>query len=320
MTLNKYVVLSSLSLAAAISVFSAGKWYQASIPHVAYLQVAAVPAEDFLSCMGRVERTGASSVTVEQTGIAASVSVEPGDKVEKGETLAEIQMAPQGISEQDAVKTYSAFLNGQNADELLETQKLTSPIDGTVTSVSIEPESYVRTGQTAVVISSGDGLQLRLTVGESQIAALKTGQKAEITGTGFRDSVYYGTVTEIAEEATQTLLGTSQETVVEVVVSVEDPGQDIKPGFSATARIITEEKENVLIAPYETVGADENGTEYVFLYRGGKAVRADVATGEEYENGFEILSGIQEGDILLYHPDQLTDGSRVILDEKAGEA
>lgn len=319
MTVNKYLILSGLALAAAVSVLVTGKWYQASIPRVSYLRVSTVSAEDYLSCMGRVERTGASNVTVAQTGIASLVSVEPGDKVTKGQTLAEIQTTPEGLSRQDAIQTYSSFLNGQNVDDLLETEELTSPITGTVSSVSIEPEDYVRAGQTAVVISSGDGLQLRLTVGESQIADLQVGQQAEITGSGFRNSIYYGTVTEIADEATQTLSGTSQETVVEVLVSVEDPGDDIKPGFSAKARIITEEKPDILIAPYETVDADEDGKEYVFLYRNGKAVRADVATGEEYENGFEILSGIEVGDILLYHPEQLTDGARVILDQKAGE-
>ena len=107
---------------------------------------------------------------------------------------------------------------------------------------------------------------------------------------------------------------------MEVIASVEAPGDDIKPGFSVKARIVTQEKENVLIAPYETVGADENGNEYVFLYWDGKAVKTAVETGEEYDSGFEILSGIQEGDRLLYQPEQLSDGSRVILAAKEGES
>ena len=56
---------------------------------------------------------------------------------------------------------------------------------------------------------------------------------------------------------------TGQETVVEVVVSVDNPGNDIKPGYTAKAKIITAQNDNVLIAPYEAVRAEEDGSEYV---------------------------------------------------------
>ena len=316
--MNKYLILSGLSLAAAVSVLGVGKWVQASIPQAAYVTLEAVSAEDDVTCSGRVERTGSSTVTAGCSGLAASVSVQPGDKVHKGQTLAEIAALPEGTSQAEAVETYSALLAGGEPEELglletLETRTLSSPIDGTVTAVSIGENEAVRSGQTAVVISNGDGLQLSLSVNESQIAVLRLGQRAEITGAGFAGSVYYGEITSIADEATQTLSGAAQETVVEVIVSVESPGPDIKPGFSASARIVTMEKQNVLIAPYEAVEADENGEEYVFLYRNGRAVRTPVKTGEEYDSGFEILSGCEAGDILLLSPAGLTDGARVAL-------
>ena len=341
--MNKYLILSGLSLAAAVSVLGVGKWVQASIPQAAYVTLEAVSAEDDVTCSGRVERTGSSTVTAGCSGLAASVSVQPGDKVHKGQTLAEIAALPEGTSQAEAVETYSALLAGGEPEELglletLEMRTLSSPIDGTVTAVSIGENEAVRSGQTAVVISNGDGLQLSLSVNESQIAALRpgqraeitgagfagsvyygeitsiaTGQRAEITGAGFAGSVYYGEITSIAEEATQTLSGAAQETVVEVLVSVENPGADIKPGFSASARIVTMEKQNVLIAPYEAVEADENGEEYVFLYRNGRAVKTPVETGEEYDTGFEILSGCEAGDVLLLSPAGLTDGARVAL-------
>ena len=316
--MNKYLILSGLSLAAAVSVLGVGKWVQASIPQAAYVTLEAVSAEDDVTCSGRVERTGSSTVTAGCSGLAASVSVQPGDKVHKGQTLAEIAALPEGTSQAEAVETYSALLAGGEPEELglletLEMRTLSSPIDGTVTAVSIGENEAVRSGQTAVVISNGDGLQLSLSVNESQIAALRPGQRAEITGAGFAGSVYYGEITSIAEEATQTLSGAAQETVVEVLVSVENPGADIKPGFSASARIVTMEKQDVLIAPYEAVEADENGEEYVFLYRNGRAVKTPVETGEEYDTGFEILSGCEAGDVLLLSPAGLTDGARVAL-------
>ena len=184
--MNKYLILSGLSLAAAVSVLGVGKWVQASIPQAAYVTLEAVSAEDDVTCSGRVERTGSSTVTAGCSGLAASVSVQPGDKVHKGQTLAEIAALPEGTSQAEAVETYSALLAGGEPEELglletLETRTLSSPIDGTVTAVSIGENEAVRSGQTAVVISNGDGLQLSLSVNESQIAALRLGQRAEIT-------------------------------------------------------------------------------------------------------------------------------------------
>lgn len=319
--LNKYILLSSLSLAAAVSVFAAGKWYQASIPRVEYTEARAVSVEDYVSCIGRLERVGTKSVYPSQPGIATSVSVSPGDQVQAGQELARVQTLPEGMTQQSALEVYSSFLHSESGAENLlsmgETETLTAPISGTVVSVSLNPEEYAGTAQAAVIISNGNGLQLRLSVNESQVPDLREGQKAEITGSGFRDSSYLGTVTEISDEATQAVSGTSQETVVEVLVAVENPGADMKPGFSAKARIVTQEKEGVLIAPYETVGAEEDGSEYVFVCREGRAVKRPVETGEEYDSGFEILSGLEEGDTLLYSPESLTDGGRVILAGRA---
>ena len=103
--MNKYLILSGLSLAAAVSVLGVGKWVQASIPQAAYVTLEAVSAEDDVTCSGRVERTGSSTVTAGCSGLAASVSVQPGDKVHKGQTLAEIAALPEGTSQAEAVET-----------------------------------------------------------------------------------------------------------------------------------------------------------------------------------------------------------------------
>ena len=55
----------------------------------------------------------------------------------------------------------------------------------------------------------------------------------------------------------------------------------------------------------------------MFVCREGRAVKCPVETGEEYDSGFEILSGLEEGDTLLYSPESLTDGGRVILAGRA---
>ena len=320
MSLKKRLFLPVFLFAASGLIFAAGKWIPSTIPCASYYQLTFAQAENDISCTGRVERTGSSTVYAKQTGITTDVMVSPGEKVEKGQILAEVQTLPDDIEKSEAVAVYTALLNGDSSTGQLENKQLTAPVSGTVSSVTLSPNQIVQSGSPAVVISDGNGIQLRLSVSESQISDIQTGQAVEITGVGFSPSVYYGTVVEIAEEATVSVVGTSQATVVEVLVSVEDPGDNLKPGFSAQARIITEQADHALVAPYEAVGADEEGTEYVILYQDGKAVRSDVKTGEEYDSGFEILAGASEGDILLAHPEQWEDGEHVRLGEREDAA
>ena len=107
----------------------------------------------------------------------------------------------------------------------------------------------VNTGQTVMTISTASDLQVCLSVNESQISSIQVGQQAEITGVGFKNTTYYGTVRSISSEAKQIVGTTGQETIVEVIVSVDTEGDDIKPGFTAKCKIITSEEENLLIVP-----------------------------------------------------------------------
>ena len=84
--------------------------------------------------------------------------------------------------------------------------------------------------------------------------------------------------------------------MVDALISIQSPDADLKPNFTATARIVTDSPQQVLLAPYEAVRQDENGQEYVYLYSKGSAIRRDITTGREYADGAEVLSGLREGD------------------------
>ena len=103
------------------------------------------------------------------------------------------------------------------------------------------------------------------------------------------------------------LYGVGQETVVETIVSIDNANYRIKPGFTAKAKIITEKNDNVLLVPYEAVRAENNGEEYVYTYVDGKALKTPIDTGKEYENGFEVLDGLEKGDKVISTPDLVED-------------
>ena len=67
-----------------------------------------------------------------------------------------------------------------------------------------------------------------MNVSETKIADIETGQKVEITGNGFKNNTYYGKVKSIGSEAKQVVTTSGQENVVEVVVTIQEPGRGYK--------------------------------------------------------------------------------------------
>ena len=305
---------------------------------------------------GTVERVDSRNIYAQAGAVVQKVHVKTGDSVKAGQVLMTLSVSsaqdisdtvslPDSLNEQtyqDLLETYYSQIAGGNSSTVVpetsssseqgnsstsssasspqapaETKEveITAPVAGVVTSVAISEQETVERNKAVMTVSASSDLQVRLAVNESQISEIKIGQRAVITGAGFH-TVYEGTVTSISSEAKQEYHTTGTETVVEVLVRIQNPKSDIKPGFSAKARIITEESKNVLVAPYEAVRADDDGKEYVYLLHGRKAIKVPVTTRKEFESGFEVLSGLQDQDTIIMNPDSITDGAAVLPQEE----
>jgi RND family efflux transporter MFP subunit len=260
-----------------------------------------------------------------------NVYVKSGDCVKAGQTLMSVQTVTEQTDSSSATESsslpsgipsnYESLLGlygGQIPSSSSQSQPITTiqtivaPVSGEITSVSVANQSYVTAGAPVAVIADDDGLQVRLSVNESQISDIKVGQKAVITGVGFKNSSYSGTIKSISSDAKQVVTATGQETVVEVIASVDKPGSDIKPGYTAKVKIVTSRNSGVLVAPYEAVREDKNGNEYVFKVKGNQAVKTPIITRQEFDSGFEVASGLLNNDIIIRNPDSLSNGARII--------
>ncbi|WP_444657753.1 efflux RND transporter periplasmic adaptor subunit [Caproiciproducens sp. R2] len=321
--MKKYVMLLSFTAMMVVGILTWGVFSRNSAVPVSIVKVNPVTVENSVTCSGRVERVSMHNVYSPSAAFVSQVYVQLGDKVTQGQRLMDIQV-PSSASDSSSSSdseldgTYESLLNQYSGQSQITTRTITSPYEGKITSLSVVNQGYVQAGTPVAVISDrSDMLQVRLSVNESQISDIKKGQKAIITGVGFKNTAYTGTVKSISTEAKQMVSTTGQETVVEVIVSVEKPGSDIKPGYTAKAKIITSENPNVLIAPYNAVRADKNGNEYVFKLKEKKAVKTPVVTDREFDDGFEITSGLSENDEVIANPDSVSNGAHVIPKESS---
>lgn len=317
--MKRYIMLFTFTFLAIAVTIIFGTISRNEIVQVNVVKVNPITVDSAITCSGRVERVSMHSVYASSSAIVNHVYIKVGDKVSAGQPLMEIEVPSANTGAENIGGSYESLLNqyGEQSQNKAMPQIITAPSSGVITSVSVVNQSYIQAGNTIAMISDDlNALQVRLSVNESKISGIKVGQKAVITGVGFKDTFYSGVVKSISSDAKQVVSTTGQETVVEVIASVNNPGSDIKPGYTAKARIITSKDSNVLIAPYETVRADKDGNEYVFKLSGKRAVKTAVVTNKEFDSGFQITSGLSQNDQIIANPDAVSNGTYVIPTEK----
>ncbi len=228
--------------------------------------------------------------------------------------------------------------------DVLQKHNSYSPLDGVVTNLP------VRVGETVVpgVQNSSSSLIMTIAdmslitaevkVDETDIVNVKLGQTAEITIDAIPNKTYKGHVTEIGNTAIlrSTGLAASQSAVssqeakdFKVVVALDNPPDEVRPGLSCTAKITTATRQNVLTIPIQALTIRQKGElepekkgsgsgaqaatktdpaaekakkeeiQGVFVVSGGKAVFHKVDTGITGATDIEVLSGLKEGDEIV---------------------
>ena len=159
-------------------------------------------------------------------------------------------------------------------EEVPETDEIIcSPADGVVMAVQA-PADAVPAGSSLAAVSDVRRLNIRASIQEGYAAQVAERMAADITGEGFQNVLYRGVVTNIMPYATQVQsLTSAPETRVEVLLSVTNADERLKPGYTANVKIYTDHKDEALLVPYEAVWQDEDNRENVYVIENGRAVQ-----------------------------------------------
>jgi multidrug efflux pump subunit AcrA (membrane-fusion protein) len=220
--------------------------------------------------------------------------------------------------------TSSQEISLQNLKDQLDDATLTSPIDGVVTYVNASegdtPEGIMFT------VEDLTDLKMTVLVSEYDIANISLGMNCEIAPNSDPDTIYSGTITEIAPTTQKSALGVDAGTAsfeVEVAVTSKDTKLDI--GMTAQVKLIYEEERDVLSVSSDLVMADEGG-KYVFKAVEGTlgtytVKKVYVETGMEtdfYISVTPVTAGeLTEGDLIITDTARVRDGDTVTLRQTA---
>jgi HlyD family secretion protein len=117
-------------------------------------------------------------------------------------------------------------------------------------------------GSTLMTVSDMHVITAEVQVDETDIINVKTGQSADVTIDALPGQTFKGKVTEIGDNAivrstgvsTAQTTGSSQEAKdFKVVVTLENPPDNLRPGLSATAKITTGTAQNVMTIPIQAL-------------------------------------------------------------------
>ena len=205
----------------------------------------------------------------------------------------------------------------------LEKTLVYSPMPGILTSLNVETgERVVGTatmaGTEMLSIADLSRMELVVEVGENDINSIKLGDRALIRPDAAPGDTLTGSVSKIAVCASGGghLGGTTD---FKVRISIDSQGKaPLLPGMSASAKIITGSKNDILTLPLQAV-AVKDGREIVWKVDGaGRVHSCNVECGIQDFGRVEILSGLSEGDLVVSGPFQavnktLKEGDKIKL-------
>lgn len=203
--------------------------------------------------------------------------------------------------------------NVQKAQTNLGYATITSPIDGTVISKSVEEGQTVaasfNTPELFTIAKDLKNMQVIANVDEADIGGVAVGNRVNFTVDAYPDDTFEGVVKQVRLEATTT----NNVVTYEVVISAPNADLKLKPGLTANVTIFTKEQANILSVANkalrftptkETVGKDMKivdckGKNKVWTLNGNTLTAHSVNIGQSDAMHTQIISGIKAGQSVV---------------------
>jgi HlyD family secretion protein len=271
---------------------------------------------------------------------AAAALMEQQTRLDQARSQRE-QQAAQLAATQRRISQAKATLT--QVTDMLHKYDSFAPLDGVVTNLPVRAGETVVPGVTnlagsnIMTIADMSLITAEVKVDETDIVSVSLNQKADISIDAIPNKTFKGHVIEIGNTAIlrSTGLAASQSAVssqeakdFKVVVAMDDPPDEVRPGLSCTAKITTATRQKAVTIPIQALTIRQKGdldvkpktpagvqtvakltpaeekarkeeVQGVFVIAGGKAEFRKVETGITGATDIEVLSGLKDGDEIV---------------------
>jgi len=196
-------------------------------------------------------------------------------------------------------------------------------------------------GTVLMTIADMSVVEAVMEVDETDVPSVKVGQRATVTIDAYPNKTFPGLVTEVASSPIKrngiSAASSTEAVNFEVKIQIENPPAGVRPGFSASADIITGTRPKALAIPIQALVVREKpgstpgkplDEEGVFAITNGTVKFHPVKTGLSGDSAIEIVSGAKENEQIVTGPfralREIKDGTKVKeqkeeKDEKGGD-
>lgn len=290
---------------------------EAEVPvHVGKISKATLHA--YVTAYGTVEPEPKASarLAVSTPGVVTAVNCIEGQRVEKDALLFELDSRAARVAVEFAEKTVerqktlaktdgTSRKNVQDAEQQLASARaqlallqIRAPIAGTVTKVNIKAGEAADLTTVLAELIDLDRLVVNFNVAGADLAALKTGQAAELT-TSDCTNLASASITFVSPQVDmKTGSGTARAAV--------PANSGVRAGQFLKVRVIVEERKERLVVPSASVARDQTGAAFIALVEGEKAALKPVK------------AGLRDGDLLEIEGDGVEADQTVVTEGAYG--
>ena len=244
-----------------------------------------------------------AAVALARANLERARALAPAGRVSKQE----LQQTETALASAEATRSAARSQVGALATRLGET-RITSPLDGVVSSRRLDPGALVGPGGNTtpiLTVDQIDVLRLFVSVNEGDVYRLKLGQPAHVDVDALPGRRYEGRVVRLApslDPATRTL---------DAEVQLPNSSGELRAGMYGRAAVVTGLHPGALTVPVGAVQISNNRY-FVYVVQGDKVRRREVRLGVDGETWLEVSSGLQaEEEIVTAGLEGLSDGTPV---------
>lgn len=228
---------------------------------------------DYVLTNGEIETQSAIEVFPSMAGKVVSMKVSLGSPVKAGDVI--------------------AYIDPSKPGEYYAKSPVIAPISGSILSAPVKPGQTVSASSIIAKIGDVENLQVTAKVPERYVSDLKIGQKAEITLQAYSSEKFIASVVRISpvvDAATRTK---------EIILNFDKKYAQVNAGMFSKVKLYTLEYDGYPVIPQDsfvTVGKDY----YLYTANENSTVSKKLVTrGKNVDGYFQVLSGIEPGDIVV---------------------
>ena len=265
-----------------------------------------------------IQANAINNIAPQSGGRIQKINVEVGDFVSAGQILAEMdrvqldqaqlrlvnaetelgrlkQLYEQGgLAQSDYEAAELNYkVSKSSYDNLLENTILRSPINGVVTARNYDRGDMYGMASPIFTVQQIVPVKILVGISEADYTKVRKGDRITLSVDALPGKTFSGSVRRIyptVDPMTHT---------VNIEVQVPNQNRELRPGMYAKVNVSFGSSRNIVVPDAAVVRLQGSGQRNVFVVENGVAVQKAVSLGRHFDGQYEILSGIEVGEMVV---------------------